>query len=239
MRSILGINVFSIAALLALQFASLIAASDTSQTEKQAEPYPYGTVTIRSDSLVVPGSEIVVSIVFADTTTPVAGFNLLIQYDRGALVLDSALLGAMTAGDWEYFKSTSGPLANTDSSGSAGFIRLVALADQQDEPKKTPAPGSLIGPGELVRLHFYVSERREYQGKTTYLSFLWAKCDDNTFSDQSGLKLYASRDVYCSSGRRLVPGADKFSGAPSKCFSTRKNAPQRRIDFHSVAIAIK
>ena len=239
MKTTLSRFAFGIAALMMLRFAAVMAVSDTSRTDKQAEPTLYGTVVIKCGSIVAPGSEIVVSIAFPDTTTRVAGFNLLIQYDRGALVFDSGSLGAMTAGAWEYFKATSGLLANSDSGSSAGFIRLVALADQYDEQKKSPEIGSLVGPGELVRLYFYVSERKEYLGKKSYLTFLWVKCDDNTFSDQSGLKLYASRDVYNSSGRRLVSGADKFSGAPSKCISSRKNAPQRSFDFHSGAMVIR
>ncbi len=218
---------------------TLIAEGSDQPATKQSQTLPHSTVAIRCDSVAGAGGELIVGLVFSDTTMPVAGFNLNIEYDRGALVFDSATFGSLTAGEWEYFTSRSGLIDRSDSSSAAGFIRLVALADQLDTQNKTPKPRSLVGPGELVRIYFYVSERKEYQGRSTFLRFIWTKCDDNSFSDRSGIKLYASRDVYDATGKRLINGVDKYAGPANNCFSSRNNAPMRVFDFRSAAAVIR
>ena len=218
---------------------SLIAESTDQSATKQNQTLPHGAMAIKCDSIAIAGREFIVGLVFSDTTMPVAGFNLNIEYDRGALVFDSATLGSLTLGEWEYFGSRSGLIDRSDSGSAAGFIRLVALADQQDARNKTPKPRSLVGPGELVRIYFYVSERKEYRGLSTFLRFIWTKCDDNSFSDKSGIKLYASRDVYDPTSKRLTTGVDKYAGASNNCFSSRNNAPVRVLDFRSTAAVIK
>jgi hypothetical protein len=218
---------------------TLIAEGIDQPAAEQSQALPHSTLAIRCDSIVTAGGELIVGLVFSDTTMPVAGFNLNIEYDRGALVFDSATLGSLTAGEWEYFSSRSGLIDRSDSGGTAGFIRLVALADQQDARNKTPKPRSLVGPGELVRFYFYVSDRKEYQGRPTFLRFIWTKCDDNSFSDKSGIKLYVSRDVYDAAGKPLTNGVDKYAGATNNCFSSRNNAPVRGLDFRSAATVIR
>ena len=205
----------------------------------QSQTLPHSTVAIRCDSVATAGSEFIVGLVFSDTTMPVAGFNLNIEYDRGPLVFDSATLGSLTSGEWEYFSSRSGLIDRSDTGSAAGFIRLVALADQQDAQNKSPKPRSLVGPGELVRIYFYASERKEYQGRSTFLRFIWTKCDDNSFSDKNGIKLYVSRDVYDATGKRLTNGVDKYAGAASNCFSSRRNTPIRVFDFRSAVTVIR
>ncbi len=224
----------------ALLLSATVIAEDTDQpATKQSQTLPHSTVAIRCDSVATAGDKFVVGLVFSDTTMPVAGFNLNIEYDRGALVFDSATLGSLTAGEWEYFSSRSGLIDRSDSGSTAGFIRLVALADQQDAENKTPKPRSLVGPGELVQIYFYVSERKEYQGGSTFLRFIWTKCDDNSFSDKSGTKLYLSRDVYDATGKRPANGVDKYAGAANNCLSSRRNPPVRMFDFRSAATVIK
>jgi|GEM_PF-2595039 len=223
----------------ALLSVTLIAEGTDQPAAKQSQTLPHGTVAIRCDSVATAGGEFRVGLVFSDTTMPVAGFNLNIEYDRGALVFDSATLGSLTTGEWEYFGSRSGLIDRSDSGSAAGFIRLVALADQQDAENKTPKPRSLVGPGELVRIYFYVGERKEYQDSSTFLRFIWTKCDDNSFSDKSGIKLYVSRDVYDAMGRRLTNGVDKYAGAANNCFSSRRNPPVRMFDFHSAATVVR
>jgi hypothetical protein len=198
-----------------------------------------GTVAIRCDSVATAGEEFIVGLIFSDTTISVAGFNLNIEYDRGALVFDSATLGSLTAGEWEFFSSRSGLIDRSDSGSSAGFIRLIALADQPDSLNKAPKPRSLVGPGELVLIYFYVSDRKDYQGELTSLRFTWTKCDDNSFSDKSGIKLYLSRDVFDAADRRMANGVDKYSGAANNCFSSRRNPPIRVFDFHNAATMIR
>lgn len=201
-----------------------------------------GSVAIVADSVVRPGTPLTVAIVFTDTTVAVAGFNFYIEYDRGALVFDSAVLGGLTQGEWEYFTTRSGLLNPTDSGSASAYIRLLAIADAEDAQKRSPKPRSLVGPGELVKLFLYASDRSDYQNQSTYLRFIWGKCDDNSFSDKSGNKLYLSRDVRDSEGRILATGFDKYSGAKPACFVARPNRPntaQRVFDFRSVGIVIR
>jgi hypothetical protein len=218
---------------------TLVAEGTDQPVTKQSPILPHSTVAIRCDSVAAAGGEFIVGLVLSDTTTPVAGFNVNIEYDRGALLFDSATLGSLTAGEWEYFSSRSGLMDRADSGGSAGFIRLVALADRQDTLHKTPKPRSLVGPGELVRIYFYVSERKEYRERSTLLRFIWTKCDDNSFSDKSGIKLYVSRDVYDFAGKRLTNGVDKYAGASGNCFAAKNNAPVREFDFRSAVAVIR
>ncbi|TFH64031.1 MAG: hypothetical protein E4G91_07085 [Candidatus Zixiibacteriota bacterium] len=218
---------------------TLVAEGTNQPATRQSQTPPHGTMAISCDSIATAGNEFVVDLIFSDTTMPVAGFNLNIEYDRGVLVFDSATLGSLTAGEWEYFSSRSGLIDRSDSGSAAGFIRLVALADQPDAENKAPKPRSLVGPGELVRIYFYVSERKEYQGRPTFLRFIWTKCDDNSFSDRKGIKLYVSRDVYDATGKRLTNGVDKYAGAANNCFSSRRNAPVRVFDFRSAAVMIR
>ena len=223
----------------ALLSVTLIAEGTDQPATIQSQILPHGTVAIKCDSVAKAGGEFIVGLVFSDTTIPVAGFNLNIEYDRGALVFDSATLGSLTAGEWEYFSSRSGLIDRSDSGSAAGFIRLVALADQQDAENKTPKPRSLVGPGELVRIYFYVGERKEYQDRSTFLRFIWTKCDDNSFSDKSGTKLYVSRGVFDATGKRLTNGANKYAGVADKCLSSRRNAPVRAFDFRGAATVIR
>lgn len=218
---------------------TLIAEGTDQPMAKQSQTLPHGTLAIRCDSIARAGGEFVVSLIFSDTTMPVAGFSLNIEYDRGALVFDSATLGSLTFGEWEYFSSRSGSSDGSDSSGVTGYIRLVALADQPDSLNKSPKPRSLVGPGELVRLYFYIGEREEYRDQPTFLRFIWTKCDDNSFSDQKGIKLYVSRDVYDATGGPLTNGVDKYAGTADNCFSSRRNAPVRALDFRSAVTVIK
>ncbi len=197
------------------------------------------SVAIRCDSVAKGGNAFVVGIVFSDTTMPTAGFNLNIEYDRGALVFDSAALGSLTSGEWEYFVSRSGLVDPSDTGGIAGFVRLVALADQPDTLNRKPKPRSLVGPGELARIYFYVSERKDYLGRSTSLRFIWTKCDDNSFSDPKGIKLFVSHDVYDAAGERPGEGIEKYTGIAARCFSSRRNPPQRVIDFHNAVVTVR
>lgn len=215
------------------------AAGWAQQTTGKTDSSSVWSVVLQCDSTVTRGSSFVVSVILSDTTIPLGGFNLNIAYDRKALVYDSATLGDLTAGEWEYFEARSSLPKLSDSGNTTGSIRLVSLADQQDSKNKTPKPRSLRGAGEIARIYFYASEREDIQGKTYPLSFAWNKCDDNSFSDKSGIRLFSSRAVFDPQGRRLVSGIDKNAGAPNACFSTRPNAPQRALDFRNAAVTIR
>jgi hypothetical protein len=233
-----GIDVICLLILLAAWCVGSNAQSDSSSGNLKVENQSW-RVQMVCDSVVGQGSNIVATVVLADTSLSLAGFVLSIEYDRGALVFDSAALGSLTAGEWEYFFSKAGLADDSGSVDPHGLIRLVGLADQQDVQKRTPKPRSLVGPGELVRLYFYVAERKEHLDKATDLRFVWTKCDDNSFSDKSGVILYLSREVYAPDGKRVSGGSGKYAGASGKCFSARRNAPRKYIDFYSTQMTIR
>ncbi len=195
-----------------------------------------GRVELRADSTVTAGSVFVVSVFLVDTVNIIGGFDLQIEFDYGALVFDSAVLGSHTKGNWEYFMARSALLKPEDSASTAGFIRLLAIADEQDAANKHPDPLSLVGPGEIARLYLYASERKEYSGTSTDLKFLWNKCSDNSFSDPSGNRLLLADIVFDGGGKRV--SVDRYSGPAMKCFSTGYNAPRRAFTFANLTMKI-
>lgn len=195
----------------------------------QDQPAKFGTVELRGDSLVAPGAPFEISVYLADSTTVVGGFNLLIEFDFGALVFDSAVFGQHTKGQWEYLTVRSALLRPDDEKSTAAFIRLLAIADSQDPDNKHPDSTSLVGPGELARLYLYASDRIDYSGTTTNLKFLWEKCADNTFSDKSGNRLMLASDVIGAD--RKVITAEHYRGPIESCFKSGYNPPERTFRY--------
>lgn len=199
-------------------------------------PAPLPRVELRGDTVVTPGSSFAVSLYLTDSVRTIGGFDIMFEFDFGALVFDSAALGAHTAGQWEYFTSRSALLAPNDTGSTAAFIRLLAIADNQDAANKHPKPESLVGPGEIARIYLYASERKEYQGKTTALRFLWNKCSDNTISDLSGNQLLLAAKVRGADGTIVTD--ERYSGPGKSCLRTGYNAPLPVFEFvnHSILI---
>ncbi len=196
----------------------------------------FGAVELRGDSVVAPGAAFQVSIYLTDSTNVIGGFNLLIEFDYGALVLDSAVLGRHTSEQWEYFTFRSALLDPKDEKSTSAYIRLLAIADNQDAGNKHPDSSSLVGPGEIARLYLYSTERQDYQGKMTELKFLWEKCADNTFSDKSGNRLMLAGSVMGTDSKILT--AERYSGPATSCFTSKYNPPTRSFTYlnHSIRI---
>ncbi|MGB5106004.1 MAG: hypothetical protein WBP42_04740, partial [Candidatus Zixiibacteriota bacterium] len=172
------------------------------------------TVELRGDSAVAGGGTFTVSIFLTDSSKTIGGFDFLIEFDNGAIVFDSATYGAHTAGQWEYFTSRSALLAPENSTSTAAFMRVLGIADNQDAAKKHPDPKSLVGPGELVRLYLYATDRKEYVGKVSELRFLWNKCSDNSISDLTGNQLLLAAKVTDASG--ILITAERYAGPARK-----------------------
>ncbi len=196
---------------------------------------PLANLWLVADSVVNSGEQMVVSLKITDSTAALGGFNFYIEFDDQAFVFDSATFGSLTAGNWEYLTARSGRMPAADSTSRSAFLRLVAIADQQDVKNHTPTPRSLVGPGELLKIYFYVSDRLQYRGETLPIRFYWGKCDDNTISDKSGHQLFAARSVIGVNEADDVP----FHGPMGNCFSQRHNAPKRVIDFHQLHVRIR
>lgn len=177
-----------------------------------------------SESLFVD-SEIAIGVWAADTTPALGGFNLLIEYDFGALVFDSATLGELTRSQWEFFDVNSGLLNPDDEDDLRAFVRLVAIADSHGDPAH-PSERSLVGPGEFATLFFYVGE--DLAGDSTRLQFVWQGCGDNSFSDQSGNKLMVAKAAPAG-----VRDTLSYEGPAVECFDSVRNPPQQIVNFHN------
>ena len=202
-----------------------LAASSAGQNEPAAQP-TFG-VELRSDSKsLFAESEIAVGVWVVDTTPALGGFSLLVEYDFGAVVFDSATLGELTQGQWEFLDIGSGLLNPDDKSDLRAFVRLVAIADSHGDPAH-PSERSLVGPGGLATLFFYLGEIRA--GDSTRVQFVWRGCGDNSFSDKSGNKLMCARAAPVA-----VKDTLSYEGPAGDCFDSVRNPPQQIVKFYSL-----
>ncbi len=197
-----------------------------------------GRVALESDSLVPPGTSFVVAVRLLDTTIALGGFNLYLEYDHNALVLDSATFGSLTAGEWEYIAVRTGRVSSGDSLAVSSFIRIVTIADQQDKANRHPSERSQTGPGEILRLYFYSTDDRDFRSQTFPLRFAWQKCDDNSFSDKTGHVLLVGRSSVERDGSPAVAAGARFAGPLPDCIKRRYNAPLPVFDFRNSAVRI-
>jgi hypothetical protein len=101
-------------------------------------------------------------------------------------------------------------------------------------------------PGELVKLHFLVTNDRNYGCMFVPVSFYWIDCGDNTLSDESGNWLYLGLEVYDFTGNEITdPVEYGYSGPAADCFDTVyssedvfKNAPIGSIIFRNGGVDI-
>lgn len=215
----------------------LLALTAKSAAAADIAPTGFGALELRGDTAVSAGAAFEVSIYLADSMNVVGGFDLQIEFDYGALVFDSAVLGKHTKGQWEYFTVRSGLLRPEEENSTAAFIRLLSIADSQDPANKHPDSAALVGPGEIARLYLYATDRKDYQGKTAELKFLWNKCSDNSFSDKSGNRLMLASSAIAADGSIIK--TEHYSGPAAKCFTTGYNPPTRSFTFVNFAVRIR
>ncbi|MFH2054999.1 MAG: hypothetical protein ABIJ61_03490 [bacterium] len=216
------------ALLLGILAAGSILAADEPPTV--ADPLPFAVELQMIGGGIEAGAEFALGVFCADTTLPLGGFNLLIEYDFGDLVLDSATLGSLTTGEWEYFDISTGFVNREDEADLRTWLRLVAIADSHAESKH-PSARSLVGPGELARLYFFATDA--LAADSTGLRFFWRDCGDNSFSDLSGNKLLLA--VETDSVR--IDGMS-YRGVDPECYDNRRNPPLPVISFRNIWLRI-
>ncbi len=203
---------------------TLAAASSGQHLPEVTQPF---SIELRAeDDSLFAESEFAVGVWAADTTSELGGFSLLMEYDFGAVVFDSATLGELTQGQWEFFDVNSGLLNPEDEDDLRAFVRLVAIADSHGDPAH-PSERSLVGPGELATLFFYLGEYRA--GDSIRVRFVWRGCGDNSFSDKSGNKLMCAEAV-----RAAIKNAPAYKGPAGDCFDSVRNPPQQIVNFRSL-----
>jgi len=214
-----------------------VAAADEPATTIESLNHP--RVLISLDSLVPPGSYFTASIILPDTTDSLGGFSLQLEYDYDAIIVDSVVSGALLAGEWEYLTHRTDLIQ--DEMGTDvrhAFLRIVAIADQNDREGKSPSARSKIGAGEIVKLFLYSTEQEEYLDKPIQLRFRWDDCTSNSFSDPTGNQSYLSHAVFTTDGAQLSKDKPIYAGASEKCFKSGRNKPVAYFDYYDASFLI-
>jgi hypothetical protein len=124
------------------------------------------------------------------------------------------------------------------------MLRIVAMREYNDGVFNDY---HIPGPGELVKMHFYVSNDRTLEGQFIPIRFFWFDCGDNTLSDETGNWLYLGLKVYDFLWNEITdPVEYGYSGPAATCFDTvffpgtqiPKNYPLGAIIFRNGGIDI-
>lgn len=194
------------------------------------------TVGIYLDSMFMPD-------VF--TSDLIGGFDFLIAYDNSVLNFVIAEPGELiNDGKFEYFTYRYGAYGNCGSGCPSGLLRVVGMRETNNGVVN---PYHITGPGELVKLTFFVSNDLTFEGSYIPIRFFWIDCGDNTLSDESGNWLYLGLKVYDFEGNEITdPIEYGYSGPAASCFDTVyssdelfKNAPLGTIIFRNGGIDIE
>ena len=142
---------------------------------------PIALYTLSLDSLsVFPGEELEFDISL-DNKLPVAGFNILFNYDRSAFqYLSLSNVGTRT-GDFEYFVVT------VDDGGIGGNLRVIGIADFGGGATPLPAGDGAIATGRLR-----ASSDLAFAGLSIPFPFRFQDGptnDDNTLTNTSGARI--------------------------------------------------
>jgi hypothetical protein len=174
----------------------------------------------------------------------IGGFDFLIAYDASALTALSAEPGALIDNDkFEYFTYRFGPFGNCGNGCPSGMMRIVGMRETNDGILNTY---HITGPGELVKLHFYVTNDRTFECMYAPIKFFWLDCGDNTLSDESGNWLHMGIKVYDFEWNEITdPVEFGYTGPMAECFDTVyssdqmfKNAPIGSIIFRNAGVDI-
>jgi hypothetical protein len=199
------------------------------------------------------------------TNWPIAGFDLLIQYDASSLSFQKAEPGQFfTDCAWEYFTYRFGANGNCGAGACpSGVLRIVALADQNggniathpdcytNDGVADPGPGSTTAT-QLAVMTFLVSNDRTLECQFVPIRFVWYDCGDNGLSNIRGDTLYISHLVYDYAGEigdppvvqwNDITGLDNVmptvTGAPSpECDLSDKFELVRCANFYNGGIDI-
>ncbi|MFH2055935.1 MAG: hypothetical protein ABIJ61_08255, partial [bacterium] len=193
-----------------------------------------------------------VSIIKEAGSEKLGGFDILLGYDASALSFMSAEMGsALTALGWEFFEYRYGAFGNCSGPCPSGYLRLTAIADQNNGPNH-PSGFDIPNGGELAELKFYVTNDRTYECMYAPIRFVWQDCGDNGFSNIGGDTLFISKEVYdfewngdIGNNAFKITGIDcnedygfVFGGACAWCDVSDKTQPVRFIYFWNGGIDI-
>jgi len=192
---------------------------------------------------------------------PIGGYDFLIYYDPTALMVTDVDEGKFfTDCDWEYFTYRFGPYGNCGSACPEGYLRIVAMAEQNDGANhpdcftndgvgNNPGPGTSTS-SELAVISMLVTSDFTYECQFVPVRFVWYDCGDNTFSNVAGDTLLTSLRVFDYLGEEFeidthyeitdtTANFPSFTGANSECdVFTDKGEPFRGVNFWNGGIDI-
>ncbi|MEW5796774.1 MAG: T9SS type A sorting domain-containing protein [Candidatus Zixiibacteriota bacterium] len=199
------------------------------------------------------GQPVVVPVTISDISffnAEIGGFDILIQYDNSAMILQFADEGSfLTDCEWEYFTYRFGPYGNCGPGACpSGVVRVVALGETTGGNLAHHPTCWSVEPGmELFSLHFLVSNDANLECQFAPIRFIWYDCADNGLSSRDGAIFYMSEYVWDFAG--FDPGGDPIftditgldqtmptlTGAPSpECdVFTQKGRPWRLVHFRN------
>ncbi|MEW5795591.1 MAG: T9SS type A sorting domain-containing protein [Candidatus Zixiibacteriota bacterium] len=210
-------------------------------------------------------TEVSIDFMNVGTNWPIAGYDLLIQYDNSALSFQKADPGKFfTDCAWEYFTYRFGANGNCGPGACpSGVLRIVALAEQNggniavhpdcytNNGVADPGPGSSTST-QLAVMTFLVSNDRTLECQFVPIRFVWYDCGDNSLSNVRGDTLFISHFVYDYAGEIGDPPVVQWSditgldntmptltGAPSpQCDISDKYELVRCANFYNGGIDI-
>ncbi|MEW5795373.1 MAG: T9SS type A sorting domain-containing protein [Candidatus Zixiibacteriota bacterium] len=181
-----------------------------------------------------------------ETNDPIGGFDILIGYDKSALIFQ---LGSMAGGDaeaWEYFTWASD--VGSCSGCPTGVVRFVGIADRNNGAAHPP--DSAYRPnGKLFDIEYLIVNDQNLGNQFVPISFVWNDCSDNALSDTTGTILYIDSRVYNPEGQVIWDEFDDANypesarqsglGAPDTCIvEGAKSQAVRCVEFHNGGIKI-
>lgn len=203
-------------------------------------------VTIQYASNALQGHYVNLNITQTQGATPIGGFDFLIAYDATVLTFTEASPGDLFSQcGWEYFTYRFGPNGNCNTGCPSGIVRIVALAETNDNQLHHPSCLMRPVPFTLATLKFLVTNDRAFECQFVPVRFFWYDCGDNTVSNPSGDTLYLSRHVYDYGGVGTYVditdnnlGFPSYYGASDSCLLGSKMKPQRFVDFRNGGVGI-
>jgi hypothetical protein len=181
-----------------------------------------------------------------ESNDAVAGFDLLIGYDKTALIFQVATMSGGDAETWEYF--TWNVLSTTCSGCPSGVIRFVGIADRNNGAAHPPDSAYYLN-GKLFDIEYQVVNDQNLGDVFVPVSFVWMDCADNALSEKSGTVLYVDSRIYNAEGVIIWDESDDITypesarviglGAPDECIvDGAKTQAVRCAEFHNGGVKI-
>ncbi|MCX6829870.1 MAG: T9SS type A sorting domain-containing protein [candidate division Zixibacteria bacterium] len=160
------------------------------------------------------------------------GFDFLVAYDASALIFISAEPGALIDnGKFEYFTYRFGPNGNCGDSCPSGMLRIVGMREYNNGVIN---PNHVAGPGELVKLNFFISNDRTLECFLP-IQFYWLDCGDNTVVNDQNTRLFLAKAAFDYNGYELK--TDHFSDyslPADSCLASDTANPSQTVWEHSI-----